>query len=601
MRISALLALSLAGASGSLWAQCIPTPAVQTALDGLPVQTLAQTSWEFRQHYNDAVQALRSRFPGDLFVERAYVQSMGREADKDKVIAEYKARHEKSPDDPTVSYLYATALQGRQTAESIKLFEAALTKAPQFPWPHMGLASIYGMPVFQNKEDRVKHLKAFLTACPDSLAGYQTLANLDDKDLLGASATKLRALLEPRTDKEAIRGYRTLWSIEFKAHPPSEYDGLRKQVAKDLAAIRALNREDDRQWYYTLEQGYKLANDVKQAEWASDERQRRSPEYYELASMSKWYKDHPNPNSDDSADKKRSYYAEVFKQSDRWVKERPKMADLWQTRLAAMEYLDVPASDVEAAADTCLKLASDDAGPDGPYSNTYFTVARVLSRKHLQPERVVELAQKGLAKVKVEDSAPMYDAYATKENLQDSKFYNSLDPVTGSTYEAAGFIELKDVAKARLTLTRMDDELAAVKAAVGDKADYRKEYTSRMAEWWGLMARAAELDGRNQDAMAFYEHALLARIEGQQLPETGLPDEVADNARRLWAKLGGSNEGWQLWYGRDADLLANKATLSWEETNMPLPAFELTDLKGKTWTQEALKGKTTFLNFWASW
>ena len=76
---------------------------------------------------------------------------------------------------------------------------------------------------------------------------------------------------------------------------------------------------------------------------------------------------------------------------------------------------------------------------------------------------------------------------------------------------------------------------------------------------------------------------------------------MGDGARRLWSKLGGSNEGWQLWYGRQADTLATQATLTWEDANQPLPAFELTDLKGKTWTQASLQGKITFLNFWASW
>lgn len=601
MRISVFFALLLAAAPGSTRAQCTPSPAVQTALDELPTQSPDETEWAFRQKHDAAIQTLLARFPGDLFVERSYIQSAYRKADKDRVIAEYKARHEKNPDDPVVTYLYAIAIEGRQSPESIKLFESALVKAPQFPWPHYGLAGIYGMPVFLNKEERLKQTEAFLTACPDSLDGYGELTNVDDKEVLASYAAKLHALLRDRTDLQAIGAYRTLWAIEFKAHPTSEYDGLRKVVTDDVKRLRALDREDKKVWYYRLEQGYKLANDQKQADWANDERQRRLPESWELASMSKWYKDHPRPNTDELAAKKRSYYAEALKQSDLWVKERPKMFYAWESRLLAMEYVDVPASDVEATVDTCLKLSMDDSGPEGPSSNTYFTIARVLSRKHLQPERVVELAQKGLAKAKIENAEPMYDGYATAENLRDNDFYQSLDPVTGSGYEADGYIELKQAGKARITLTRMEDELVTLKKAAGDKADYKKEYTIRLATWWGLMARTAELAGHDQDAMAYFEHALLSRFEAQQTPDTGIPDEVADSARRLWTKLGGSNEGWQLWYGRQADVLATQAGLTWEDANQPLPAFELTDLKGKTWTQASLKGKTTFLNFWASW
>ena len=113
--------------------------------------------------------------------------------------------------------------------------------------------------------------------------------------------------------------------------------------------------------------------------------------------------------------------------------------------------------------------------------------------------------------------------------------------------------------------------------------------------------RQAQLQNRRVDAMAFYENALLTRLDAQQKPETGMKDELADNARQLWAGLGGSDEGWKLWYGRRADALANMATLTWEDANQPLATFELADLSGKTWDLAALKGKTTFLNFWASW
>jgi len=605
MRISVLFALFLAvlatrmPALSTDW--CVPSPAVKAALDQLPTTLPADMDWQYQQKHIAAVQELLTRFPGDLFVERTYIASMYRRADKDKVIAEHKARYEHIPDDPVVAYLYAVTLEGRRSPEAIKILDAVIHKNPQFPWPHLSLAGLYGTPVFLNKDEKVKQAKAFLAACPESLDGYRELTGLDDKELLALNAAKLRALLRTRADMDAIRAYATLWSIEFKAHPRSEYDGLRKQVSEDLKRIRALNWEDKRGWYYTLEQGYKLVNDQKQADWASDERFGRWWPWAP-ASMGKWYKDHPRPQTDEAADKKRSYYAELLKQTDLALKERPESGGIWESRLTAMEHLDdIPAADVEAVADRYLKLFTGEAGPDGPDSYECFTIARVLSKKHLQPERVLELAGKGLAQVKVESSEPYWDTYATKENLQESHFYRSLDPATGSGLEAESYIQLKQADRAHLALVRMEDELQAANALVGDKAEFKKEYTSRLAAWWGLMARTAELQNHEQDAMAFYEHALLARFEAQQMPETGMRDEIAENARRLFTKLGGTNDGWQIWYGSRADKLASQATLTWEDANQPLPSFELADLKGKTWTQASLKGKVTFLNFWASW
>ena len=48
-------------------------------------------------------------------------------------------------------------------------------------------------------------------------------------------------------------------------------------------------------------------------------------------------------------------------------------------------------------------------------------------------------------------------------------------------------------------------------------------------------------------------------------------------------------------------MLAAKSTLTWQESNEPLPAFEIADIKGKTWQLADLRGKVVLLNVWASW
>jgi hypothetical protein len=122
-----------------------------------------------------------------------------------------------------------------------------------------------------------------------------------------------------------------------------------------------------------------------------------------------------------------------------------------------------------------------------------------------------------------------------------------------------------------------------------------------VSAYWDRIARLAELQQRKIDAMGFYENALLARLEAKQNPVPGEKDELAENAKKLWSSLGGTSEGWTMWYGRRANELARSVVLRWDEANQPLAPFELVDLNGKTWNVESLKGKVTFLNFWASW
>ena len=452
-----------------------------------------------------------------------------------------------------------------------------------------------------NKEQSTAHLRAFLDACPASLEGYEPLPLIDDKDLLRPYAAQLRTLLETRGDRDAVGAYRTLWSLEFKAHPATEYDALRRQVGQDLERLRRLELEDTRQWYEALEEGYKLVNHPKQSDWAQEQAQTRFPRPWELAAMSKWEKDHHWPGEDAPPEEKRAFYSDLLRQAASWVMERPNTPFIWAERLDAMEQLDdVAAADVKVAADQYLKVEMNNAGPDGPGSYVYFDVAEVLSKKHLEPERVVELAQKGLAQWEIESKEPVNDLY-TKEDLDNNRFYRASSRLQGLGFETDAYLQLKQADKAQLLLTQMDEWLQDFKSLAGDKQDRKKTYAGRLSAYWGQMAREAELRGRKLDAMGFYENALLTRLDAQQKPETGKKDELADNAHQLWANLGGTEDGWKQWYGRRADALASQAGLTWEDANLPLPAFELTDLNGKTWNVAALKGKVTFMNFWASW
>lgn len=581
---------------------CVPSPAVRAALEALPTQTPAETGWEYRQRYQEAIQSLVRQFPDDFFVLRRYGSSGRDEAERTKIIEEYKAKLAQDPDNPRLLYLYAIRLLGRQSPEAIKLFQRALEKDPKFPWPHLPLVNVYSAPAFQDKAKSVAHLRAFLDACPDSLEGYSWLRSVDNAELNRESAPKLRKLLAARNDADAIGAYPTLWSLEFKLRPTAEYDALRKQIAQDVERIRALNLEDKRAWYTTLEEGYKLANDPKQSAWAKEQRQARLPYYYELPAMSKWYEEHKFPGADAEPEKKRAYYTEQLKQFPAWLKERPNYTSIWWSQVRAMVELDdVPSAQIGAAIDQAFKVAQKNAGPLGPYSGEYFNAAEYLSRKHLQPARVVEMTQKGLAKLDEEEMELEYDLYATKENQEEGRFYRVYQRLNALGFLADGYLQLKQANKAQLVLVQIDQRLEDMKALAGDKKNRRKSYLVRLAAYWGRMGRLAEIQGHKQDAMTFYAHALLTRLDAEQKPVPGVKDELAEDAQRLWKDLGGTSEGWKTWYGRRADALANVSTLTWEDSSEALPAFGYADLSGKTWNLESLKGKITFVNFWAVW
>ena len=599
----ALAALLLSFIPAGVWAQiydaCGPAPALKTALDQLPQHTPAQTNWQFIEQRLAAVQALLRQYPDDVFVQREYIHVM-RSIEMDKAIAEYKTRHEQNPDSVQLAYLYGLTLVGRQTPEAVKLFNAALEKDPKFALPHLALATIYRSHAFLDRTQSLFHLKAYLDACPASLEGYEALAQVGDKEVLRPYTERLRALLESRSDADAVGAYRTLWSLEFKVHAASEHEALRRQVNQDIVRLRQLKLEDKPQWYQALEDGYNLVEDKKQAEWASYEYLERFPQLCAMVATGKFWDDHMFPGADSPPDKKRGFYSALYEQSGQWLKERPNCLMFWAYRFNGIENLDdIPAAQVEADVDQMLQAVARNEGPRDLPSGTYSQAAEILSKKHLEPERVVELAQKGLARWEIESKGPPsdLDTKDDQENRTADRAYSHLQLLG---YEIDGYLQLKQTEQAQVQLEQMDRWLQDFKSLPG-KQNSAKTQAALYAVYWRLRAGAAEIQGRKQDAMAFYENALLARLTAQQKPETGRKDELADNAHQLWKGLGGTEEGWELWYGRPANDLANQATLTWQDAHEPLPAFELGDLNGKTWSLTALQGKTLFLTFWTTY
>jgi len=341
-------------------------------------------------------------------------------------------------------------------------------------------------------------------------------------------------------------------------------------------------------------------NDPKQAEWADEQYLTRFPQVCAMVATDKFWDDHMYPSADSPPDKIRGFYSALYEQSGQWLRERPNCLMFWGYRFDGIENLDdIPAAQVEAYVDEAFRAVVRNHGPEGPGSGGYSIPAEVLSRKHLEPERVVELAQKGLAQWEVEPKEPANDL-DSKEDQENQTASRASSRLQLLGYEVDGYLQLKQADKAESQLEQMDRWLQEFKSLPGNR-NSPKNVPRLCAVYWRLRAQAAELQDHKQDAMAFYESALLARLTAQQKPETGRKDELADSAHQLWKSLGGTEEGWQLWYGRPANDLVNQATLTWQEAKEPLPAFELTDLNQKTWSLAALKGKTTFLTFWTTW
>jgi hypothetical protein len=585
---------------------CGPSAEIQGSLDRIPAQRTAdQSDYNFRQSRRTGIRALLQRYPTDVFVQRAYIDDMSNAdtpSDRTKVIEEYRVLHDRRPDDGAVSYLYGITLLGGDTPEAIQLFTAALAKSPDFPWPHLQFVAIYSTPNFLDKAQAVSHAKAFLSACPSALEAYSAIHGLGDADLIRQAAPQLRRALQPRRDREALAAYPTLWQLEFAARPPSEYDALRKQVAGDVAHLRTLNLESVQQWWRALQEGYKLANDEPKSTLAALESARRFPSNSNLPERTQWYESHAYPGADAPSEKRKAYYRDLLKQTDTWTKQHPTAYPVWFDRLQALETLDdAPAADVESCVAKLRSIAQAEKGPAPLDAVTDYQLLLALYNKKLLPSLQLELAQKALEQRDAELQRPPDDRYSSKRMIDANTFGRPFWRFSALFYQVDAHVRLKQAGKAQDALAQADAALRALKPQINGKDDLRKSYAGQESLYFLAEARLAELQGHKIDAMAYYQSALLARLDSGSFPAPGEKDDVAGEAHQLWASLGGTDESWKLWYTRRADALAAQRQLTWETVNEALPPFQLTDLQGKTWQPADLRGKVAFLNFWASY
>ena len=112
-------------------------------------------------------------------------------------------------------------------------------------------------------------------------------------------------------------------------------------------------------------------------------------------------------------------------------------------------------------------------------------------------------------------------------------------------------------------------------------------------------ARLAEVDGRTADSLAYYQAAMRERAKTPGIYRGVAYDDVAPEAKAAFLRRGGSEAGLAVWLA--AEKPGESADGRWEKPTQQLPAFELSDLQGKTWKLTQLEGKAVLINLWATW
>jgi thiol-disulfide isomerase/thioredoxin len=540
----------------------------------------------------EALRALVEKAPTEVEAHLAYQRSAtpgqkGLEAGRE----EYRKLHDAAPDSALYAFLYGRLLPPKD-AESIA---RSLTEYhPEFPWGHLLAASLEERKGDQRDEAALRqHLARFQSLCPDSPASYRPVSTLSDPEIVQASARSLRALLE--RDENLVENYPTLWSLEFKSVPATDHPKIRARVGRDLVRLVPLLASDPDASFVVLN-GFDLIEDDKGRRRAEETILKARPGSFDALQIiwQRFEGRNPSPEPGDPAPKRAAYYRTLFDASTEWTSRWKDYPQAWHYRLAAVRELeDVPDEDAIRAGEGLLaavrKRPRDSHNTLYPYP---LQIGELWLSRGIRLQEVIRLAD-----FSVTDSEEWLWAWARgtpedfKKLLEEVRWFGQPLHV-----EASALLGRLD--EARRVLAEME---AATKAPSEGADDWdRMHRLSHAVLIEQARAGLSGAEGRTTEALAIYRKAAsLFPVEGRDQPA---PAESVRRARLLFRRKRGNLDGFDAWLAK-GQIAAPSAPASarFEKRARKLPDFELRGVDGKLWRLADLKGRTIFVNVWATW
>lgn len=574
-------------AAPSKAAVCEPSNDTRQSLKRLDVD--AHSPYERLTKRNAVLTALLEQHPDDLFLNLAYADMKSQESDAEhaKVIARYKELADSHPTNLDDAFLYAYALQGADTPAAIRHLKALATGSPAYPLAARQLAKIYAFGSFANHEESHSHLAEYFRACPASFydKALNLLAQTATTELAQTIAPALRQRLTNDEDPEHLQVWKTVWILEFKARPTSEHAEVRKQIANDLTRIEqsGLGSETDR--LNVLLAGYKQVDDDAALRRIEDLIVTADPGGYEAREIveQRWSQDHPYPKPNDSRPAKQDFYRAQLAFVDERLKVSPNDSWYLYNRFQALSQLDDASTKQIVVAAKALQEALRGGTDWWSSPPALFEIAAEFLKRRTHVDEVPALVAEG------RESYLRWQGVRVTSDMQSSGVTD--------VFARNDFFVQSHAARILLDTAAQLKQPAIAKSAMDGLAAAKVEDRSDQSMLWSLRAKWAELNGHKLDALLMYRAALDARPASEK-PDGD--DELAANFARLRDELGGTAETEKLL--AKAPRPAEAATEGrWETPTKEMPAWELSDLAGRTWTSASLHGKTVLINIWATW
>ncbi len=414
-------------------------------------------------------------------------------------------------------------------------------------------------------------IRAFTARCPQDVDVFQYIRRVEDIPTLRELTALFRHAVENRDTVGVAAVYPNLWAAEFRVANPKDFEQLRVQIRKDMDRIRKLDPTNINQ-HRSLAQGYELLGDSAAAESL---RARKAPPRTYNSDLEAFQKSHDFAAALSNG--------ELLTATERWVKDWPQETNAWYWRLIAIDSKkDAAAADIVKAGEDLLAVEARQtpAWNPNPYA---LHVAKVWENHDIRLRDCISLARQAIAEMDREPKS-IDDRHSIDALVASYRQENGL--AAAHRFQAYGVIA---------GAARKLEDFPAADAVVAEMKSWFDSHPGNYVDPWNIYhkqaAQLAEAEQRKPDALAHYQ--------------MGRHDEKTQaHALALWNQLGGTSEGFDLFWKRpDPPKIPSIATvaLEWTKMEQSLAALHSPDLTGKIWTIADLKGKTTLINIWATW
>lgn len=389
--------------------QCGPSPEISALIDkGFIVDDKSLPGMRAREVASEQLYILAMENSEDFFLHKASLEKdtmIPLPAASATVTARYLSKLVQRPKDPVWTYLYASSLFGKETPAMVRLMRQLAADHPEFPWPNLILARVYGLFDYQDESKARSYLQAFMKLCPKSPEPLRLLASFGDSSFLTDAVRRMRSNLATRSDLQSLLLYQNLWYLEdIRGASAEELSKVQQRIRADLKRLEGFGAGTCQQLAATIRCGYRQIDDIDTFAKLFDKDTSWSGRWGAvMLTIQEWNMANLAPPPDASAEKQTTYWENRLRMCESLIGKMPENPSLWMIKLESLAALkNHPQSEFLEAASNVLALERD--GAETPELETHLgwksnllKLASLCANEGLFLDQVPALIREGYA------------------------------------------------------------------------------------------------------------------------------------------------------------------------------------------------------------